>query len=336
MTKKKKIEYNSATVFLIIIGILILTFFGYIILRTFQSENTLVSIMIIPLILGIVFENRRLSSQWFDILFKVMIALGLSFIAFLPGKKERNYSFEHHIEIWPYFFIVFFVIGSVIHHEKKIIPKLTEGVTLLQSISIIYWIVDIGFLNFKNIAAYILIGIGLVFCLISFIHAFSYIKLTPNARLFLSIWSSIIMIIFAIDHIFRVFNFNHFVDDELINDGLNMLQYFLLGVSLIYIFQNAIMLLEYLPSKTRAYNKEHMKDIKKMNKTHIGRYSTNQIKKTDSLLALIFISVIYYNNYKWQIMPRHTLIWLMFWLFPFIIWLKDALNEKLKTINNNP
>ncbi|MDO5969763.1 hypothetical protein Q4Q35_08085 [Flavivirga aquimarina] len=334
MTKKKTIEYNKITIILIIIGIFILTFLGYIIFRTYQSQNSLLSIMTIPLILGIVFENRRLSSDWKDILLKITIALALSFIAFLPGKNERNYSFEHHIEIWPYFFIGFFVLASVIHHEKKIIPKLTEGITLLQSISIIYWIVDIGFLNLKNVFVYLLIGIGLVFSIISFIHAFSYIKLTRNARLFLSIWSSVIMIIFAVDHIYRVFNFNYFVDYKIINDGLNVLQYFLLGVSLIYIFQNAIMLLEYFPSKSRAYNKEHLKDIRKMNKTHIERYSTNQIRIFDSLFALLFISGIYYWNYKCQIMPRHTLIWLIFWIFPFIIWLKDLLNEKIKTISS--
>jgi hypothetical protein len=334
MTKKKPIEYNKTTIILIIIGIFILTFLGYVVLRTYQSENSLLSIMTIPLILGIVFENKRLSADWKAILLKITISLALSIFAFLPGKTERNYSFEHHIEMWPYFFIFFFVIASVIYHEKKIIPKLTEGITLLQSISIIYWIIDIGFLNFKNLFAYILMAIGLIFCLISFVHAFSYLKLTRNTRLFLSVWSSIIMIIFAIDHIYRVFNFNYFVDYKMLNDGLNILQYFLLGVSLIYIFQNAMMLLEYFPSRSRCYNKEHMKDIRKMNKTHIDRYSLNQIKISDSLIALIFTSGIYYWNYKYQIMPRHTLIWLVFWLFPLMIWLKELINEKIKTTAN--
>lgn len=334
MTTKKRTKYNKITIILIIIGIFIMTFFGYVIFRTYQSQNSLLSIMTIPLILGIIFENRRLSSDWKDILLKISVSFALSIFAFLPGKREKDYSFEHHIEMWPYFFIAFFVIGSVIHHEKRIITKLTEGITLLQSISIIYWIVDIGFLNFKNVFAYALIAIGLVFCIISFIHAFSYIQLTRNARLFLSIWSSIIMIIFAADHIYRVFNFNYFIDYKIINDSLNVLQYFLLGVSLIYIFQNAIMLLEYLPSKSRAYNKEHLNDIKKMNKTHVDRYSSNQIRIFDSLLALLFITGIYYWNYKYQIMPRHTLIWLIFWIFPFIVWLKDLLNEKIKTTTN--
>ena len=275
MTKKKKTKYNKLDILLIIGGIFIVAFFSYVIFRTFQSQNSLLSIMTIPLILGIIYENRRLSTDWKTILIKVTISLVLSIFAFLPGKREHNYSFEKHIEMWPYFFILFFVIASVIYHDKKIIPKLTEGITLLQSISIIYWIIDIGFLNFKNVFVYILIVIGLIFCVVSFIHAFSYFKLTRSSRLFLSIWSSIIMIIFAIDHIYRVYNFDYFVDYKILNDGLNILQYFLLGVSLIYIFQNAFMLLTYFPDKRSFYGKSQMKEIRKMNETHIKRYSQN-------------------------------------------------------------
>lgn len=330
MTKKKKTKYNKINILLVIGGIFIVAFFGYAIFRTYQSQNSLLSIMTIPLILGIIFENKRLSSDWKTIIIKITISLVLSIFAFLPGKRERNYSFENHIEVWPYFFIFFFVIASVIYHEKKIIPKLTEGITLLQSISIIYWIIDIGFFNFKNVFAYILIAIGLIFCVVSFIHAFSYIKLTRNSRLFLSIWSSIIMIIFAIDHIYRIFNFNYFVNYKILNDGLNTLQYFLLGVSLIYIFQNAYMLLVYLPDKHSWYGKEQMKDIRQMNKTHINRYSNNQIKITDALIALAFTSGIYYLNHQYKIMPRHTLIWLLFWIFPFVVWCKKLIIEKIK------
>lgn len=325
------IEFTNINLLLTIGGLLATVFFGYVFYRTYQSEKTLISIMIIPLIMGIIFENKRLSTDWKTIVLKIFGALLLSVFAFIPRKNEQNYSFESHIETWPFWFIFFFVLISVIYHNKKIVPKLTEGITLLQSISITYWIVDIGFLNFKNVFVYILIGIGVVFCIISFIHAFSYIKLTRNARLFLSIWSSIIMIIFAVDHIYRVFNFDYFNDYKMLNDGLNIIQYFLLGVALIYIFQNAFMLLVYLPDKYNWYNKEQMKEIRKMNKTHIDRYSKSQINIIDAVVALIFTTGIYYWNYNYQMMPRHTLIWLLFWIFPFVVWCKNKINNKIKT-----
>jgi hypothetical protein len=35
--------------------------------------------------------------------------------------------------------------------KEKVIPKLTEGITLIQSMSIIYWIIDFGVFETQNI-----------------------------------------------------------------------------------------------------------------------------------------------------------------------------------------
>lgn len=330
---RTKSKYNKVSIILIALGIIVLGFYGYIIFRGFQSSKNLISITVIPLILGIVFENKRLSASWKEILYKIMLSLTLSLFVFAPGKKETTYVLEDHIAMWPYFFIFFFVLASAVIHEKKITPKLTEGITLLQSISIIYLMIDIGLFNNYNVVSIPLIIIGLSFCTVSFVHAFSYLKLTNNTRLFLSIWSSIIMIIFAIEYMIRVFTYNFSSKYTLLDEGIHMLQYFLLGVSLIYIFQNAIMLLEYLPSKNRAYNKEHMKDIDRMNKTHISRYSKRQTKISDALLALFLTGGIYFLNYSYRFIPRYTMIWLLFWIFPFIITLKHLILGKPERIN---
>ncbi len=286
--------------------------------------------MLLPLIAGVIFENRRLSSDWNTILLKILGSVFLSFIAFLPYKREDIYSFENHIREWPYWFISFFVLMSVIYHEKKIIPKLTEGITLLQSISIIYWIIDIGFLNDNNVFSITLMGIGLMFCLLSFLHAFTYMRLTKNWRLTLSIWSSLIMIIFAMDHIYRVLNFTLFIEYQLLNEILNILQYFLLGVSLIYIFQNANMLMVYLPDRSGAYGKSQMIEIRKMNENHIKRYSLKQINIGDAFLVLIASSIIYYLNYEYKLMPRHTLIWSVFWIAPFLVIGRKLVTKKTR------
>ncbi len=328
MKKIGNLKFNNIDLLLALGGILISVFFGYIFYHTYQSERSLISLMILPLIAGIIIENLRLSSDWTSLLLRIFGALLFSILAFLPGKSEGNYNLENHIEMWPYWFVIFFVVFSAISHEKKIIPKLTEGITLLQSAAIIYWIIDIGFFNFEDMVDYFLIGIGIIFSLFSFIHVFTYLKLTRNTRLYLSLWSSIIMVIFGIDYIYRVYNFDYFVNNKIINEQLNILQYFLLGVTLIYIYQNAFMLLVYIPSKRRFYGKEHMKEIRAMNKTHIKRYSQKQIKISDSLLALITTSVIYYLNYIYHTIPRHTLIWLIFWIFPLVLWLINIIKKK--------
>ncbi len=328
--KVGNIIFTNINVLLIIGGILSLSFLGYVFFHVYKSEGNVLSILIIPLILGIIFENYRLSSDWKTIALKIIGSLMLSVFAFMPGKQERPYNIENHIEDWPYYFIFFFVVISVINHGKKTIPRLTEGITLIQSISIIYWVMDFGLQNFENGWSYLLLLIGLLFCFISFIYAFSYLTLKSNIRFFLSIWSSIIMLIFAIDLIKSIDGFQAFSDFKIMDQNLNILQYFLVGVSLIYVFQNAIMLAVYIPTKYRFFNSVYLEQIRDMNKKHIERYSDNQINISDAFVALIFTSGFYFFNYKYQIMPRNTIIWLVFWVFPFVIVLKEKLIGRLQ------
>lgn len=325
-----KIKLANINLLLVIGGFLAIAFYSHIFYRAYVSKETLISLMIIPVLFGVIFENWRLSSDFKAIVLKILGALLFSTFAFMKGRNEIGYDFENHIERWPYWFIISFVIISIVYHEKKVVPKLTEGITFLQSISIIYWIADIGVLKTENYITYILIGIGIVFSTISFVHAFTYLKLTRNWRLFLSLWSSIIMIVFAIDYIKRVLSSIKSLEAENLNVFFNVIQFFLMGVSLMYIFQNALMLLTYLPDRYTGYGKSKRRDIIEMNITHIERYSNNQIKIFDAILALIFTGVIYYCNYSLQIMPRHTLIWLMFLILPFVIIIKTKLLQIIK------
>lgn len=164
---------------------------------------------------------------------------------------------------WPYLFIFFFAFLSAIYHNEKVIVRITEGVTLLQSISLLYWIIDFNYFGFSNWIEGFVSVIVIVFTIFSLYKAVSYSPITPRTRLILSIWSSIIMIAFAIGYIYRVYNFNYFPGNYLINNMINILQYFLLGVSLIYMIQNGRMLAVYIPSQNSFFDKDHINRIKK-------------------------------------------------------------------------
>jgi hypothetical protein len=331
-TKKKTIRnkfespfYKKWSTYFYLIGFLFLVLLIYIIFRISISDRKLLSMSFIPLFLGIIYENKRLSTDWKIIALKAFGALIFSFFAFLPGKREINYDIDNHIQMWPFTFLAIFVFISVVVHNKKIIPKLTEGITLIQSISIIYWLYDLNIFDFDNTFLIVLLGIPVLISLYSLLHAFTYISINRNTRLFLSIWSSIIMIIFAADHIFRVFNSPEIEETTIINGILITIQYFILGVSSMYILQNFFMLVEYLPGKNRFYGKEHMKDIRTMNKTHIERYSDKQVMIFDSIFCLFFCLTIYFINSKYQLIPRHTAIWIVFLTFPIILNIKNKI-----------
>lgn len=334
--KKKTIKvelpfYKKWSTYFYILGFFFLMFLIYVIYRVQVSERKLFTLSFIPLLLGIIYENKRLSTDWKIIALKILGSLILSFFAFLPGKHERNYNFESHIEAWPFTFLAFFILISVIFHDKKVVPKLTEGITLIQSISIIYWIFDYNFFENLNLFSISLISISLLISFYSLIHAFTYIPLSRNHRLFLSIWSSMIMIIFATEHIFSVFNSQNIEDTDAVNGSILTLEYFILGISSMYILQNFLMIAEYLPSRNRFYDKTHMKDIKAMNKTHIERYSEKQVMKFDSFLCLLYCSSFYFINYKYQIIHRQTAIWIIILTLPYFIYLKEKIYPENET-----
>lgn len=325
-TRRKKTKRKSAgislTPFFIIAGILGLALTIYIGYRASISDRKLFSISLIALFAGLLFESIRVSGSWKTVAGIFAGTYLFSLIAFLPGKRERVYNFENHIEMWPYFFIFIFALFFGIAYKDRVTAKLTEGITLLLSISLIYWAVDYGFTNYHNWFSISLMIIGLLLSIFSIVNALTHIHLSRTNRLTLSIWSTIIMFAFAIDNIVRVFN-NPDIESSYLSDGFYIsLQYFLLGVSAVYIMQNYMLLAGFLPSKNGNYRS----DLKENKKDHIDRYSDEQVNIGQSLFCILFTGTHYWLNHKFQILPRHTMIWLVLFTFPFVLHLTTLFN----------
>lgn len=329
-TKTKKPKRNSAgislTPFVIIAGLLGLTLTIYIGYRASISDRKLFSVSLIALFGGLLFESFKVSDNWKTVVGIFVGTYLLSFLGFLPGKHEYIYNFENHIEMWPYFFIFIFALLFGIVHKDKVTAKLTEGITLLLSISLIYWALDYGFINYHNWFSISLLVIGLLLSIFSIINALTFIHLSRTNRLTLSIWSTVIMFAFAIDNIIHVFS-NPEIESSYLADGLYIgLQYFLLGVSAVYIMQNYMLLAAFLPSKNGNYKA----DLKENKKDHIERYSDEQVNIGQSLFCILFSGTVYWLNYNFQILPTHTMIWLVFVTFPFLLHLITLFNGQKK------
>ena len=323
---KRKSAGIILTLFLITAGVLSLALTVYIGYRASISDRNLFSISLIALFAGLFFECIRVSGNWKTVIGIFVGTYLISLGAFLPGKNEHTYNFENHLGLWPYVFIVIFALIFGIVYKDKVTTKLTEGVTLLLSISLIYWTVDYGFINYQNWFSIILMTIALLLSISSIINALTYIQLSRTNRLTLSIWSTIVMFAFAIDNIIRVFS-NPDIESSYFSDGLYIsLQYFLLGVSVVYIMQNFMLLVAFIPSKNGNYKR----DLKENKKDHIARYSDKQVDIGQSLFCIVLTGTVYLLNYKFQILPRHTMIWLVFLAFPPILQLKTLINGKKK------
>ena len=169
-TQSKKRSANGFQLkpYMFVFGLILVAFTFYIVFRLHISHRRLIPISVIALIAGVMYEGRKLADNWKVIGLKALGAFVFSFFAFLPGKNESNYDFENHIELWPYTFIGLFLLISIVVHGDKVVSKLTEGITLLQSIAVIYWVVDYGFVDNANLFVKSLMIIGLLFSCIPF------------------------------------------------------------------------------------------------------------------------------------------------------------------------
>ena len=301
-----------------VIGLLLTLYIGY---RASISDRKLFSVSLLALFAGLLFESIRVSGSWKTVVGIFAGTYLFSLTTFLPGKREQVYNFENHIEMWSYFFLFIFAIFFGIAYKDKVTAKLTEGVTLLLSLSLVYWTVDYGFTNYHNWFAYTLLTISFSMTVFSIINALTNLHLSRTTRLTLSVWSTVIMFAFAVDNIFRVFD-NPDIESTYLSYGLYIgLQFFLLGVSAVYIMQNYMLLAAFLPSKNGNYRR----DLKENKKDHIDRFSDEQVLTRHSLLCILYTVTFYGLNYKYQVLPRHTMIWLVFLTFALFLRLIDLI-----------
>lgn len=301
-----------------VIGLLLTLYIGY---RASISDRKLFSVSLLALFAGLLFESIRVSGSLKTVAGIFAGTYLISLTAFLPGKRELVYNFENHIEMWPYIFLFIFAIFFGIAYKDRVTAKLTEGITLLLSLSLVYWTVDYGFTNYHNWFAYTLLTISFSMTVFSIVYALTNLHLSRTIRLTLSIWSTVIMFAFAVDNIFRVFD-NPDIESTYLSDGLYIgLQFFLLGVSAVYVMQNYMLLAAFLPSKNGNYKR----DLKENKKDHIDRFSDEQVLTGHSLFLILYAVSFYGLNYKYQVLPRHTMIWLVFLTFPLFLRLIDLL-----------
>jgi hypothetical protein len=322
--KKKSAGFDVKPV-VIILGVIVLMLTIYIGYRASISEKKLFSISLLALFAGLLFESFRVSNSLKTVLFIFIGAYFSSLINFLPGKGEHYYKVESHIETWPYFFIFFFALIFSIFNKDKVTVKLTEGVTLLLSLSLIYWTIDYGFTDYRNWLAITLLVIAFILSVFSILNALTNIHLTRTIRLILSIWSTLIMFALAVDNIIRVFNNQDIEHTQYLSEGIYIgVQYFFLGVSAVYIMQNYVLLAAFLPSKNGNYKN----DLKENKKDHINRYSDKQVFIGHSLFCILYSTLIYGVNHIYRILPGHTMIWVVFFTLPLILKLTDLINGK--------
>ncbi len=303
---------------LVVIGFVIATV--YLVQKANVSDRKILQLNFIALLLGLVFEYRRISEKWATVLWTALGAYVLSFFAFAKGKGQRAYIFEDHLEMWPYYFLGAFIIIAVAVQYTSVTKKMTEGITLLLTIAINYWVIANGYWDTGSIFVKSLIAINIVLSIFSFYNAFSYSNLSKGVRLTLSLWSSIIALVLAIDNFLKLYKYRDIEHLPTFSDSaLVFLQFFLLGISSIYIAQNLTMVGAYLPGK------KYMETVREMNDVHLNRFSKEQVYIVDAIIVLIISLTAFVLNYFFQFLPTNFMIWTTITLTPLLLFLTHKL-----------
>ena len=266
------------------------------------------------------FEFERIANNWTFVFWSMVGAFAFSCIAFLPGKYEQGDKLESHIQEWPYFFCLVMVIIAALTNGKKVTVVLDEGWTLLLTLAFVYWLIDMGALDGLIIFKVSLLAFIAMFSLYAIATAFLPFTLSKGNRLWLSIWSSLVMVILDLDNFHRVYGLGY---AEATKDRWSSLlvvtNYFLVGMSSIYVVQNVFMLTEFIPSRDQTGFKNYRKDLVKLKKEHVDRYSDSQLDPRAAALCLVFACVIFGLNSYYHVVRSNFAIWIVFLVFPRIL-----------------
>ena len=280
------------------------------------SNRKILQLNFAAIMLGLVFEFRRLSGKWSPVLWTFTLVYILSFAAFLPGKHERHYVFEEHLAIWPWYFLFIFIIGAMAVLSTRLQSSYTEGITLLLCLAFNYWIYAHHYWQTGNGFIKSLIVLNGIFSVFTLYHAFSYRKHSKSSLLLLSIGSSVIILLLAADNIVQLFNRRNIeAIPDLTEAIVTFLEYFLLGISGVYLAQHLFLVLAYLPGK------DFMKTVRETNDSHLNRFSGEQVFVSEALVvSLVSLMGFILNNY-FHLLPINAMIWTTLAFAPGVLWL---------------
>jgi hypothetical protein len=309
-------SYDSKGLF-ITSSLIVLAGLSYLIFLNVSSDLVMIPVGFAAMLAGMFLEVGRVTKNWQSVWVIVMVSCLSSMFLFMPN-RNNEVDFLEKLPYWPLMFSFFFTIICVVWFENKFVPQIDEGFTLIQSVSIVYWCLEIGVhqWDWLSVKLAFFLPLGLLVGTAVF-HAFTYFELSKGKRLILSIWSSIIMLAFSADNIIGALIATYNGPPPNI-DLVYFLRYFFLGIALTYIMQNFMLLQQFFPGKNDKKG-EYAERVKQLKELHSSRFSPHQVKRSHATLGLLFAGTIYGLNLQFDIVPRQIAIWSVFVTFPMVL-----------------
>lgn len=299
----------------LVVGVVILTIVaavGY--LSETYGRGSFGTLQLSLFFAGCSWELYRITHSMSRVLKYVGGALLLSvFITLWIEKNDRPLPLDEALFVWPFIFAVSFFLIVLATFQREYTVQLREGDTMLHTIAAWYLLVEFS----SNPLWLFLCALFLLpFSAHSLWHAYSHMPLTASDRLWLSVWSTMVMLVLGTVYLIGIFQKplgEAFVDSHnALGISYRALEWFLCGVAGAYIAQNFAMVLGYLPSRNRFFNATYYREIKELSALHTERYESTQACKHRALLvSLTSITALALNSW-FNLMNPFMAIWVLF------------------------
>lgn len=313
--KKKQSWFASLSLIdkvVLLLAIAVITIItGFLIHSLGAASKKNIYLCFVPVLLGLVLELWRSTRNWKTVGIVTLVAYLPSLLAFAERKRAAN-NLQNQINAWMVIFIGLFAVAALfaVSFEKQR-HTITEGFVLLLTLAINYWIIANGYWLTAGVLVKLGIAINWIASAFACYHAFTYHPLDKGHRLLLSIWVCLISLVLALDNGYYLYLQSQ-VDAAIFSEmgWLLFVQYFLLGISAIYIIQNIALTAAYLLPGSH---------IPLAGDAHLKRLSDKQVHKGYSLIVLLVSVVLFTGNYFFNWLPVNTIIWVNIVLLPLIL-----------------
>lgn len=287
--------------------------------RAYQSEKELMPLGIIALLGGLAFEYRRVFGSWRSLLHMFLGMYAVSLTAFIPLDGNKPYDIETRIGMWPFWFCFLVTIAAMAKDRERITTRMDEGSVLLVSIAFAYWLSSQWQFDIRSGFDAFLLMVVVVACGFVLLHAFTDRPLTRWHRLLLSLWGTCVILTLSVDNALRVWGMDQGpYTTDIWDRMLLFVAFFMLGISSMYLVNNAFLLIDLMPSRGASLS-QYRKELKAIKKVHLERFDTHQIPTRYAGYCLLYSLAVYVPNAVFDWVPAHLAIWGVVVSFPLVI-----------------
>lgn len=245
-------------------------------------------------------------------------------------EEDQPFDLKNMLRWWPILFIgiymLFTVTIAVEEKKNRFLPRLTEGVLLVQSFSIVYWLIDTGFFHILLRPKYYLIGVGILPVAASLLLCFTKLRPKRWGILLLSHWSMTVMSVFSIEFLVRTIpvflNTQKLFGDPV----LYIVEAFVGGIVVLYMAVYLMMLLLYIPPKHGSI-RDWKLQIRDSHRQLIERFIGIDAQLGETLIAICYLSSIFAVNLRYHLVHRSTAISFVFVTMPLTLWVAGKITK---------